>query len=234
MNERENDSPEIENDAVERENIQNEIISQTGGLIVRGHGITLQCLTIAGQIEGHTSLSSPIKSTKYEQIIPQLVEVEQSDDIDGLILLLNTVGGDVEAGLAIAEMIAGMKKPSVSLVLGGGHSIGIPLAVSADRSFIVKSATMTVHPVRMTGLVIGVPQSFSYFRKMQQRINDFIIEHSGISEKDLTRLMLETDDMAGDVGSIINGVEAKSIGLIDEIGGLADAVSTLKTLAGRK
>ncbi len=188
---------------------------------------TIHCLTIAGQIEGHYSLPAQSKSTKYEHMIPQIVAVEESRDIDGMLVLLNTVGGDVEAGLAIAELIAGMSKPAVSLVLGGGHSIGVPLAVSARRSFIVPSATMTIHPVRLSGLVLGVPQTYHFFQKMQERITDFIIRHSGISEERLTMLMMNTNELVLDIGSVLDGEQAVSEGLIDELGSLSDALSCL-------
>ena len=190
----------------------------------------IHCLTIVGQIEGHYSLPAQSKSTKYEHIIPQIVAVEESRDIDGMLILLNTVGGDVEAGLAIAEMIAGMHKPSVSLVLGGGHSIGVPLAVSAKRSFIVPSATMTIHPVRLSGLVLGVPQTYRYFQKMQERINGFILKHSRISEDALTKYMMNTSELVLDIGSVLDE------GLIDNLGSLSDALSCLYELIenGRK
>lgn len=188
---------------------------------------SIHCLTIGGQIEGHYSLPSQSKSTKYEHIIPQIVAVEESREIDGMLILLNTVGGDVEAGLAIAELIAGMKKPVVSLVLGGGHSIGVPLAVSAKRSFIVPSATMTIHPVRLSGLVLGVPQTYHFFQKMQERITDFITRHSNISAEKLTSLMMNTNELVLDIGSNLDGEQAVSLGLIDELGSLSDALDCL-------
>ncbi|MBQ8249138.1 MAG: ATP-dependent Clp protease proteolytic subunit [Clostridia bacterium] len=187
----------------------------------------VQCLTIIGQIEGHYVLGDTTKTTKYEQSIPLLCQIEESKDIGGLLILLNTVGGDVEAGLAIAEMISGMKKPTVSIVLGGGHSIGVPLAVAAKRSFIVPSATMTIHPVRTNGLVVGVPQSFENLKKMQDRITDFVCRNSSIEKKKFTKLMMTTDEIATDVGTIIDGEEAVSLGLIDEVGGLAAALGAL-------
>ena len=205
-------------------------INQTAMTVTKNGGITINSLTIAGQIEGHYLLPSNNKTTKYEHIIPHLVAIEESPEINGLLIILNTVGGDVEAGLAIAEMIASMKKPTVSLVLGGGHSIGVPLAVSSGKSFIVPSATMTVHPVRMNGLVIGVEQSFSYFTKMQERINKFIMTHSGITEKKLNEFMFSTGELAADVGSIIDGETAVEFGLIDKIGGLSDALGELKNM----
>lgn len=188
---------------------------------------TIQCLTVIGEIEGHTLSSSQNKTTKYEHIIPQLVAIEESKDIQGLLIILNTVGGDVEAGLAIAELITGMKKPTVSLVLGGAHSIGIPLSVAAKRSFIVPSATMTVHPVRMTGLVLGVPQTLRHFERIQDRIITFVTKHSKISKPKLSSLMMNVGEMANDVGSILDGEKAVDVGLIDKIGGLSDAISAL-------
>lgn len=193
-------------------------------------GFRMHCLTVVGQIEGHYLLPENQKVTKYEHVIPVLTEVEERHDIDGLLLILNTMGGDVEAGLAISEMVASMKKPTVSLVLGGGHSIGVPLAVSAKRSFIVPSATMTLHPVRINGLVIGVPQSFDYFRKMQDRIVDFTVRNSKIDEKKLRSLIYSTKELASDTGTIIDGIDAVKLGLIDEIGGLSDAISALKNM----
>lgn len=207
---------------------QLEEIEKTGGVVSRGAGGTVYTLTIIGQIEGHYILPSEQKSTKYEHIIPLLVSIEESPEIDGMLMVLNTMGGDVEAGLAIAEMVASMTKPTVSLVLGGGHSIGVPLAVSAKRSFIVPSATMTIHPVRMSGTVVGVPQTYYYFERMQDRIVRFITEHSHVSEEDFRRLLLRPDQIATDVGSIIDGAEAQKIGLIDEIGGLSDAMNWLR------
>ena len=184
-------------------------------------------LTIIGQVEGHQVLPETAKSTKYEHVLPLLAGIEESDDIDGLLLLLNTVGGDIEAGLAIAEMIAGMKKPTVSLVLGGGHSIGIPLAVCTKKSYITPTASMTVHPVRMTGLVVGAPQTFRYFQRIQEQIADFVTENSGISKEQFERYMMATGEMATDVGTIFYGKEAVASGLIDELGGLNDALSEL-------
>lgn len=187
----------------------------------------VECITVFGQVEGHYSLGAGQKATRYEELIPRLVECEQSDDVSGVLFLLNTVGGDVEAGLAIAELIASMSKPTVSLVLGGGHSIGVPLAVAAKRSFIVPSATMTIHPVRYNGLVLGVEQSFTYFRQMQDRINGFIVSHSKIDAQALKKLMFDTDELASDMGTIIDGEKAVSYGLIDEIGGVKEALSWL-------
>ncbi len=209
-------------------------IERNGSVTTKHGDVTIQSLIIAGQVEGHYALPSQTKTTKYEHIIPQLVEIEESDEVDGLLVLLNTVGGDVEAGLAIAEMISGMKKPSVSLVLGGGHSIGVPLAVSARKSFIVPSATMTIHPVRMNGLVIGVPQAFTYFTKMQKRITDFVTRNSGVNEEIFRKLMLETDELVADIGTVIDGIEAVNIGLIDSVGNLSDALGTLRTMVHKE
>lgn len=195
---------------------------------VTTHGKHLiHCLTIIGQIEGHYILPPQNKTTKYEHVIPQLVAIEESPEIKGLLILLNTVGGDVEAGLAIAELIAGMKTPTVSVVLGGGHSIGVPLAVSADRSFIVPSATMTIHPVRTSGIVLGVPQTFSYFDRMQDRIVRFVTDNSSISPERFKALMMKTGELAMDVGTSIDGETAVEEGLIDSLGGLSDAIEAL-------
>ncbi len=202
-------------------------IRETGSTLTDSPRGAIQCLTVIGQIEGHYLLGDSAKTTKYEHIIPMLVGVEESPEIDGLLVILNTVGGDVEAGLALAELIAGMRKPTVSIVLGGGHSIGVPLAVAAKRSFIVPSATMTIHPVRTNGLVVGVPQSFECLRKMQDRICDFIVRNSGIAPEKLSELMMRTDEIATDVGSIIDGDEAVKLGLIDEVGGLSAALEWL-------
>ena len=187
----------------------------------------IYCLTIIGEIEGHNVLPEQTKTTKYEHIIPQLVAVEESKEIEGLLVILNTVGGDVEAGLAIAELISGMKKPTVSFVLGGGHSIGVPLAVSAKRSFIAPSATMTVHPVRSNGLFIGVPQKFNHFARMQERITEFVERNSGISKARFTELMMKTGEMVTDVGSVLSGENAVKEGLIDEIGTLSRVIEGL-------
>ena len=190
----------------------------------------IHCLSIIGQIEGHYLLPEGQKATKYEHIIPELVEIEESREIDGLLIILNTMGGDVEAGLAIAEMIASMKKPTVSLVLGGGHSIGVPLATAAKRSFIVPSATMTIHPVRVNGVVLGAPQTFHYFEEMQKRIVKFICEHSSSTPDIIRELMMRPDEIATDIGSIIEGREAVEYGIIDEVGGLSDALAALKAM----
>ena len=188
---------------------------------------TIQCLTIVGQIEGHQILPEDTKTTKYEHVMPLLAAVEEAPEIKGLLILLNTVGGDVETGLGIAELIAGMKKPTASLVLGGGHSIGVPLAVAADMSFIAPSAAMTIHPVRLNGVVIGVPQTYNYFARIQERIVSFVTGHSHISREKYTELMMTTDEIANDVGSVIHGDEAVSFGLIDRIGTLSDALNYL-------
>ena len=190
----------------------------------------IHCLTIIGQIEGHYILPQNSKATKYEHVIPALVAIEEEPAIKGLLVILNTVGGDVEAGLAIAELIAGMKKPVVSLVLGGGHSIGVPLSVAAKKSFIVPSATMTVHPVRMTGLVVGVPQTYNYFERMQDRIVKFICDNSKVSETELRRMLHNTAELATDIGTVLSGEEAVKCGLIDEIGSLGDAIDCLNNM----
>lgn len=187
----------------------------------------VQCLTVVGQIEGHQLLPEDTKATKYEHVLPLIAAVEESPEIEGLLILLNTMGGDVEAGLAIAELIAGMTKPTVSLVLGGGHSIGVPLAVAARRSLIAPSAAMTVHPVRLNGVVIGVPQTYNYFARIQERIVGFVTAHSNVTREDYLRLMTNTDELANDVGSVIYGAEAVSLGLIDAIGTLSDALDYL-------
>lgn len=209
-----------------QEQERREGIIQTGSVTTHGRHI-IHCLTIIGQVEGHYILPSQNKTTKYEHVMPQLVAIEQDKDIKGLIILINTVGGDVEAGLAIAELIAGMSKPTVTIVLGGGHSIGVPLAVSANRSFIVPSATMTIHPVRMTGLVLGVPQTLSYFEKMQDRIVSFVTRNSGITQDRFRNLMMTTGELVMDVGTVLTGEDAVKEGLIDELGGLSDAVECL-------
>ncbi len=187
----------------------------------------IHCLTIIGQIEGHQILPEDAKTTKYEHVLPLIAAIEESEEIQGLLILLNTMGGDVEAGLAIAELIAGMKKPTVSLVLGGGHSIGVPLAVAAKCSMIAPSAAMTIHPVRINGVVIGVPQTYRYFSRIQDRIVSFVTEHSRIGREEYLRLMNNTDELANDVGSVIHGEEAVGCGLIDRIGSLSDALAVL-------
>lgn len=209
-------------------------IIDLGSATIRTSRGTIHTLTVVGQIEGHQLLPPSAKSTKYEHVLPLLASVEESEDIDGLLVLLNTVGGDIEAGLAIAELIAGMKKPTVSLVLGGGHSIGVPLAVSARQSFIVPSASMTIHPVRMTGMVIAVPQTFSYFQRIQERIIQFVVENSRVDKEHFTKLMMATGELAADVGSVIYGQEAVELGLIDHIGGLHDALECLHRMIGEE
>ena len=196
-------------------------------------GSGIQCLTIVGQIEGHQLQPDDVKTTKYEHVLPLIAAIEETPEIEALLILLNTMGGDVEAGLAIAEMISGMKKPTVSLVLGGGHSIGVPLAVAAKRSMIVPSAAMTIHPVRLNGVVIGVPQTYNYFSRIQERIVGFVTRHSRIPREDYMRLMTNTDELANDVGSVIYGEEAVHYGLIDQIGTLADALDYLHGQIGR-
>ncbi len=198
-----------------------------GSSTIRTRDGTIHTLTIVGQIEGHQEAPSGSKTTKYEHVLPLLTAVEEDDEVDGLLILLNTMGGDIEAGLAIAEMIAGMKKPTVSLVLGGGHSIGVPLAVAARKSFIVPSGAMTIHPVRLNGLVIGVAQTFNYFERIQERIIDFVTRNSRVDRETFARLMLKTGEIAADVGSVIYGEEAVRLGLIDHLGSLSDALECL-------
>ena len=201
--------------------------NESGSVITCHKDKIIHCLTIIGQVEGHYLLPRDSKTTKYEHIIPLLVSIEEDPRIDGLLILLNTVGGDVEAGLAIAEVISGMKKPTVSIVLGGGHSIGIPLAVSAKKSFIAKSASMTVHPVRTTGLTLGVPQTFEYFQRMQDRITTFVVEHSDVTRERYMQLVLNTGELVMDVGTILDGERAGSEGLIDRVGTVSDAIEAL-------
>ncbi|MBR5572221.1 MAG: ATP-dependent Clp protease proteolytic subunit [Oscillospiraceae bacterium] len=205
---------------------QQQIIEMGSSLVENRRGV-VQCLTIIGQIEGHTLLPPTMKSTKYEHVLPLLTAVEERDDIDGLLLLLNTVGGDVEAGLGIAELVAGMTKPTVTLVLGGGHSIGVPLAVCGKTTFIVPSASMTIHPVRMTGTVIAAPATYRYFERLQERIVDFVSRNSRCSGEKFRQLMLSVGDMANDVGSVIYGNEAVALGIIDRLGSLGEALETL-------
>ena len=202
-------------------------LEELGAALTENPEGRIYTLTIIGQVEGHQVLPETCKSTKYEHILPLLASIEESKEIDGLLLLLNTVGGDIEAGLAIAEMIAGMKKPTVSLVLGGGHSIGIPLAVCTKKSFITQTASMTVHPVRMTGLVVGAPQTFRYFQRIQEQIMEFVTKNSQISKSEFEHFMMETGELATDVGTILYGKEAVAAGLIDQLGGLSDALEAL-------
>lgn len=218
----------------QNESDQLEGIIKSGSVVTKNSRESIHTLSIIGQIEGHYLLPEAQKATKYEHIIPLLVAIEESDEIEGLLIVLNTMGGDVEAGLAIAEMIASMTKPTVSLVLGGGHSIGVPLAASAKRSFIVPSATMTVHPVRINGLVVGVPQTFRYFDEMQKRIVRFICDHSRASADKINELMMRPDEMATDVGSIIDGDEAVAYGIIDAVGGLSEALAALREMIDSK
>ena len=206
---------------------EREDIKELGADLTRSEKGNIYTLTIIGQVEGHMIAPETVKTTKYEHVLPLLAGIEESDEIDGLLLLLNTVGGDIEAGLAIAEMIAGMKKPTVSLVLGGGHSIGIPLAVCTKKSFITQTASMTVHPVRMTGLVVGAPQTYRYFQRIQEQIADFVTANSKISREDFEDYMMATGEMATDVGTILYGREAVASGLIDRLGGLSDALAAL-------
>ena len=208
-------------------------IVDMGSTTIKTERGTIHTLTIVGQIEGHQLLPPTVKTTKYEHVMPLLAALEESAEVDGLLVLLNTVGGDIEAGLAIAELIAGMRKPTVSLVLGGGHSIGVPLAVAPKVSMIVPSAAMTIHPVRLNGLVIGVPQTFNYFERIQERITQFVTSNSAVDRETFIRLMLQTGELAADVGSVIYGEEAVGIGLIDEIGGLSSALACLHGMMDR-
>lgn len=225
----EDDKETEENENHEKDDLSEsrELIEKTGEIVSQNSKHLIHCLNIIGQIEGHYVLPSQNKTTKYEHIIPALVAIEQDRSIEGLIIILNTVGGDVEAGLAIAEIISGMKTPTVSLVVGGGHSIGVPLAVSAKHSFITPSATMTIHPVRMNGLVLGVPQTFSYFDKMQDRIVNFITTNSHISEEKLRSMLMKTGELTMDMGTVVDGPEAVEVGLIDSLGSLSDAIECL-------
>ena len=213
---------------------EREQVVELGSDITKSQKGNIYTLTIIGQVEGHQVLPDNCKSTKYEHVLPLLAGIEESDDIDGLLLLLNTVGGDIEAGLAIAEMISGMKKPTVSLVLGGGHSIGIPLAVCTKKSFITPTASMTVHPVRMTGLVVGAPQTYRYFQRIQEQIADFVTANSRISRQNFEHYMMATGEMATDVGTILYGKEAVASGLIDKLGGLNDALTALHRMIDKK
>ena len=213
-------------DALQKQKEQ-EMIAESGSVAATRGRYAIHCLTVVGTIEGHTLSPDNQKTTKYEHVIPQLVDIEEDPDIEGLLVILNTVGGDVEAGLALAELIAGLTKPSATLVLGGGHSIGIPLAVSAGRSFIVPTATMTVHPVRHSGMVLGVPQTMRYFEQMQERIVGFVAKHSGITSKRFTQLMHNTGELVMDMGTVLNGEQAVQEGLIDALGGLGEALGYL-------
>ena len=226
---RDNTSDDTQEEA-QAEHVPEQRVIDTGSILAGDGRHTIHCLTIIGQIEGHTILPSQDKSTKYEHVIPQLIAVEESQQIDGLLIILNTVGGDVEAGLALAELIAGMRKPTVSIVLGGGHSIGVPLAVAAKHSFIVPSATMTIHPVRISGLTLGVPQTMDYFQRMQQRITKFITDHSNISTERMNELSTNTKELVLDIGSVLDGPQAVKEGLIDSLGSLSEAVDCLYSM----
>lgn len=225
---------ENQSEGKDREN-DGSAIKNMGSVMTDGSRGRIYCMSIIGQVEGHSNLPSDVKTTKYEHVIPKLAEIEQDGSVDGLLLILNTVGGDVEAGLAIAELIASMKTPTVSIVLGGGHSIGVPLAVSAKRSFIVPSATMTIHPIRTSGTVIGVYQMFDYLNKVQERVIGFVTKHAKITADRLRGIMLETDEIANDIGTILFGEEAVRCGLIDGVGGLSEALDALyKMIDGKK
>lgn len=219
--------------ADKKEQEQKQIV-ELGSDITKSGKSNIYTLTIIGQVEGHMNAPENVKTTKYEHVLPLLASIEESDEIDGLLLLLNTVGGDIEAGLAIAEMVAGMKKPTVSLVLGGGHSIGIPLAVCTKKSFITPTASMTVHPVRMTGLVVGAPQTYRYFQRIQEQIADFVTANSRISRETFEDYMMATGEMATDVGTILYGKEAVASGLIDKLGTLNDALTTLHKMIEKR
>lgn len=221
-----------ENDSEAQETTQN--ILDLGSAMTRTPWGNIYCLTIIGQIEGHSTAPSGTKTTKYEHILPLLAKLEESDEVAGVLFLLNTVGGDVEAGLAIAELIAGMTKPNVSIVLGGSHSIGVPLAVAAKQSFAVPSASMTIHPVRVSGTVIAAPQTYSYFQRLQDRIVAFVDAHSHISAEAFEELMLKKEDMAADVGSVVYGEEAVGLGIIDRLGGLSDGLKCLYEQIGKR
>jgi len=213
---------------------RNENIKDFGAVQTFGGKHKIFCLTIIGEIEGHNVLSEQTKTTKYEHVIPQLIAVEESEEIEGVLIIVNTVGGDVEAGLALSELISGMKKPTVSFVLGGGHSIGVPLSVATDRSYIAPSATMTIHPVRSSGLIIGVPQTMNHFARMQNRITDFVVRNSNISSERFTELMMNTKELVTDVGSVLTGDMAVKEGLIDEVGTLEKVISGLYKLIEEK
>ena len=216
-----------ENEYTENERLAMDRIRESSSAEIKAEKGNIYCLTIVGQIEGHLILPPQNKTTKYEHIIPLLATVEESPDIDALLVILNTMGGDVEAGLAISEMISGMKKPAVSLVLGGGHSIGVPLAVSAKYSFIAPSATMTLHPIRLNGTFIGVPQTLQYLERMQERVTEFVLRNSKIKRDDFEKLIMNTGELTNDVGTILLGEDAVKYGLIDRVGGISDAIETL-------
>ena len=219
----------IESKEIKNENLEE--IKELGTTVPKeDNHSNIQVVTIIGQIEGHNVQPPQNKTTKYEHMIPEIINLEQNDNVEGILFVLNTVGGDVEAGLAIAEMIRSLSKPTVSLVIGGGHSIGVPLATSSDYSFICPSATMIIHPIRMNGLIIGVPQTFEYFNKMQERINDFVVRTSNVKKEKLNELMLQTDELLNDMGTILIGEEAVKCGLINEVGGVKDALNKLNEL----
>lgn len=218
----------------ENENKESKSLKDFGSMNIKGKHGNIFCISIIGQVEGHIELPGENKTTKYEHLIPLIVAIDEDEKIDGLLVILNTMGGDVEAGLAIAELISGISKPTVSLVLGGGHSIGVPLAVAADYSFIAPSATMTIHPVRTTGTVLTISQSFDYLIKMQERVLNFIVNHSNIKKEKLTELMLATSNLANDAGTVIYGNQATEYGLIDESGTVSDALEKLKQLINEK
>ena len=221
----------MKNESKERKNENLEEIKELGTTFPKeDNHSNIQVVTIIGQIEGHNVQPPQNKTTKYEHMIPEIINLEQNDNVEGILFVLNTVGGDVEAGLAIAEMIRSLSKPTVSLVIGGGHSIGVPLATSSDYSFICPSATMIIHPIRMNGLIIGVPQTFEYFNKMQERINDFVVRTSNVKKEKLNELMLQTDELLNDMGTILIGEEAVKCGLINEVGGVKDALNKLNEL----
>lgn len=224
----ENTEKENNNTSEAQDKIEN--VKELGNTNLVTPNKRIQVLSIIGQIEGHSVLPPQTKATKYEHIIPQLIDIEQNEEVKGLLIVLNTVGGDVEAGLAISEMIRSMSKATVSIVIGGGHSIGVPLATSSDFSFITPSATMIVHPVRMNGFVIGVSQTFEYFRKMQERINEFIVRTSNIKQETLEKFMLQTEDLLNDVGTMLIGKQAVDCGLIDQVGGIHEALDKLDEL----
>lgn len=221
------DDPDCEQSICSESEETDPQIEETGSVLTLHRDSVIHCLTIIGQIEGHYVLPQQTKTTKYEHVIPLLVSIEEDERIDGLLVIINTCGGDVEAGLAIAELISGMKKPTASIVLGGGHSIGIPLAVAAKQSFIAKSASMTVHPVRTTGLTLGVQQTFEYFKRMQNRITNFVVENSSISKQRYNELVLNTEELVMDIGTILEGGEAVKEGLIDRVGTVSEAIEAL-------
>ncbi len=233
VNEEENNDGK-EDEKLKKEKAKVSEIKELGTNNMSGPDQSIQILPIIGQIEGHVVLPPQTKATKYEHIIPQLISMEQDDRVKGILIVLNTVGGDVEAGLAIAEMIRSLSKPTVSIVIGGGHSIGVPLATSSDYSFITPSATMIVHPIRMNGFVIGVAQTFHYFKKMQERINNFIVRTSKIDRNELERMMLKSDELLNDMGTILIGEQAVECGLIDNVGGIKDALDKLDELIKNK